>query len=55
LSHATPDVDAGSDLSDGARASYPIGVGAFVERPDIGPTWKIGAAIVILLPIKKEK
>jgi hypothetical protein len=31
-------------------ASYQIGVGAFVVHPDIGPSWKLRGAIVILLP-----
>ena len=31
-------------------ASYQFGAGAFPVHPDIGPTWKIRAAIVILLP-----
>jgi hypothetical protein len=35
-------------------ASYQLGYGFFPAHPDIGPTWKIRAAIVILLPRKKE-
>jgi hypothetical protein len=31
-------------------ASYQVGVGAFPVHPEIGPSWKIRAAIVILLP-----
>jgi hypothetical protein len=31
-------------------ASYQLGFGAFVAHPDIGPSWKIRAAIVILMP-----
>jgi hypothetical protein len=31
-------------------ASYQFGVGAFAAHPDIGPSWKIRGAIVILLP-----
>lgn len=31
-------------------ASYQIGFGGFVAHPDIGPSWKIRGAIVILLP-----
>src|SRR5262245_534454 len=31
-------------------ASYQVGFGAFPVHPDIGPSWKIRAAIVILLP-----
>jgi len=31
-------------------ASYQFGAGAFPVHPDIGPTWKIRAAVVILLP-----
>ncbi len=31
-------------------ASYQLGVGSFVEHPEIGPSWKIRGAIVILLP-----
>jgi hypothetical protein len=33
-------------------ASYQVGFGAFPVHPDIGPSWKIRAAIVILLPRK---
>ena len=31
-------------------ASYQIGFGAFAAHPEIGPSWKIRGAIVILLP-----
>ena len=31
-------------------ASYQFGIGAFLAHPDVGPSWKIRAAIVILLP-----
>jgi hypothetical protein len=31
-------------------ASYQFGFGAFVAHPDVGPSWKVRAAIVILLP-----
>ena len=31
-------------------ASYQLGFGGFVAHPDIGPSWKIRGAIVILLP-----
>lgn len=31
-------------------ASYQIGFGGFPAHPDVGPSWKIRAAIVILLP-----
>lgn len=34
-------------------ASYMFGVGGFVAHPDAGPSWKIRAAIVILLPKRK--
>jgi|RhiMetdeSRZDD1v2_1073273.scaffolds.fasta_scaffold08805_14 hypothetical protein len=34
-------------------ASYQLGGGYFVARPDNGATWKIRAAIVILMPRKK--
>ncbi len=34
-------------------ASYLLGYGFFPTHPDIGPTWKIRAAIVILMPRKK--
>jgi hypothetical protein len=34
-------------------ASYQFGVGGFVAHPDIGPSWKIRAAIVILLPKRR--
>jgi hypothetical protein len=31
-------------------ASYQFGGGAFVVHPDVGPSWKVRGAIVILLP-----
>jgi len=31
-------------------ASYQLGVGGFAAHPDIGPSWKVRGAIVILLP-----
>jgi|SRR5215471_8599919 len=31
-------------------ASYQLGFGAFPVHPDVGPSWKIRAAIVILMP-----
>jgi hypothetical protein len=31
-------------------ASYQFGIGGFVAHPDVGPSWKIRGAIVILLP-----
>ena len=31
-------------------ASYQLGVGRFAEHPDIGPSWKAGGAVIILLP-----
>jgi len=31
-------------------ASYQLGFGGFAVHPDVGPSWKIRAAIVILLP-----
>jgi hypothetical protein len=31
-------------------ASYQLGVGGFVAHPDVGPSWKVRGAIVILLP-----
>ena len=31
-------------------ASYQLGVGGFAAHPDVGPSWKIRGAIVILLP-----
>jgi hypothetical protein len=34
-------------------ASYMFGVGGFVAHPDAGPSWKIRAAIVLLLPKRK--
>ena len=34
-------------------ASYQLGFGGFVEHPDIGPSWKVRGAIVILMPRKK--
>jgi hypothetical protein len=34
-------------------ASYQFGFGVFAAHPDIGPSWKIRAAIVILLPRRR--
>ncbi len=34
-------------------ASYQIGFGGFVDHPDVGPSWKIRGAIVILLPRRR--
>jgi hypothetical protein len=34
-------------------ASYALGGGAFVEKPEGGPEWKLRAAITLLLPNKK--
>ena len=34
-------------------ASYQLGYGVFAAHPDIGPSWKIRAVVVILLPRKK--
>jgi hypothetical protein len=34
-------------------ASYQLGLSFFPEHPDIGPTWNIRAAVVLLLPEKK--
>jgi hypothetical protein len=34
-------------------ASYSIGFGGFVDHPDVGPSWKIRGAIVILLPRRR--
>jgi len=31
-------------------ASYQLGFGAFMAHPDVGPSWKVRAAIVVLLP-----
>jgi hypothetical protein len=35
-------------------ASYQLGFGVFPAHPDIGPTWKIRGAIVILLPKSRK-
>jgi hypothetical protein len=35
-------------------ASYQFGVGGFPVHPSIGPSWKIRAAIVILLPRTRQ-
>jgi len=35
-------------------ASYQFGLGVFAAHPDTGPTWKIRAAIVILLPRRRN-
>lgn len=34
-------------------ASYQLGFGGFVAHPDIGPSWKIRGAVVILLPRRR--
>jgi hypothetical protein len=34
-------------------ASYAVGCGGFVDHPDVGPSWKIRGAIVILLPRRR--
>jgi hypothetical protein len=34
-------------------ASYALGAGAFVEKPEGGPEWKLRAAVTLLLPNKK--
>jgi hypothetical protein len=34
-------------------ASYQIGFGAYAVHPDIGPSWKIRGAIVVLLPRRR--
>jgi hypothetical protein len=34
-------------------ASYQIGIGGFAVHPDLGPKWKIRAALVILLPRRR--
>jgi hypothetical protein len=34
-------------------ASYQFGFGTFVAHPDVGPSWKIRSAIVILLPRRR--
>jgi hypothetical protein len=34
-------------------ASYQLGFGGFVEHPEIGPSWKIRGAVVILLPRRR--
>jgi hypothetical protein len=31
-------------------ASYQLGVGAFPVHPQIGPSWKVRGAFVVLLP-----
>jgi hypothetical protein len=31
-------------------ASYQFGVGGFVSHPEVGPSWKVRGAIVVLLP-----
>jgi hypothetical protein len=35
-------------------ASYQLGFGGFAAHPDVGPSWKIRAAIVILLPRARD-
>jgi hypothetical protein len=34
-------------------ASYQIGFGAFAAHPEVGPSWKVRSAIVILLPRRR--
>jgi len=34
-------------------ASYQVGVGGFPVHPDVGPSWKVRGAIVILLPNRR--
>src|SRR4029077_16045093 len=34
-------------------ASYQLGLSFFPAHPDLGPTWNIRAAVVLLLPDKK--
>jgi hypothetical protein len=34
-------------------ASYFLGLSVFPAHPDLGPTWNIRAAVVLLLPAKK--
>jgi hypothetical protein len=34
-------------------ASYQLGAGYFVAHPDLGPSWKIRAVLIILLPREK--
>jgi len=34
-------------------ASYQLGFGGFVSHPEVGPSWKIRSAIVILLPRRR--
>ena len=34
-------------------ASYQLGFGGFLEHPAVGPSWKIRAAIVVLLPHRR--
>jgi hypothetical protein len=34
-------------------ASYQVGVGVFPVHPDVGPSWKVRGAIVILLPNRR--
>jgi hypothetical protein len=35
-------------------ASYQFGFGAFPLQPDLGPSWKIRGAIVVLLPRQRR-
>ena len=35
------------------RRSYQLGFGGFVAHPDVGPSWKLRGAIVILLPRRR--
>jgi hypothetical protein len=34
-------------------ASYQLGFGGFVAHPDVGPSWKLRGAVVILLPRRR--
>jgi hypothetical protein len=38
------------DASVATIASYQFGFGVFAAHPDLGPSWKVRAAVVILLP-----
>jgi hypothetical protein len=40
-------------LQSETTASYQFGFGLFAAHPEIGPTWKIRSAIVILLPRRR--
>jgi hypothetical protein len=34
-------------------ASYQVGVGGYAVHPEVGPSWKIRGAIVLLLPRRR--